>query len=137
MIVIDQKYSPGKTTLHTLSCLCTWNILPCTWRFRSFFHRCRQCSRRLHRISNLAKYNIRYYIETRLELQGKCLVLDGKKKMIRARVSPPEVILGKSILKIYTLRHGCFPVHFLHIFRTLFPKNRYGELLLQSLFWKQ
>ena len=28
------------------------------------------------------------------------------------------------------LRHGCSPVNLLHIFRTAFPKNTTGELLL-------
>ena len=28
------------------------------------------------------------------------------------------------------VRHGCSPVHLLHIFRTNFPKNNSGELLL-------
>ena len=28
------------------------------------------------------------------------------------------------------LRHGCSPVHLLHIFRTPFPKNTSGRLLL-------
>ena len=31
-----------------------------------------------------------------------------------------------------TLRHGCSPVDLLHIFRTYFPKNTCGELLLHS-----
>ena len=30
------------------------------------------------------------------------------------------------------LRHGCSPVNVLHIFRTLFYKNTYGGLLLES-----
>ena len=29
-----------------------------------------------------------------------------------------------------TLRHGCSPANWLHIFRTPFPKNTYGGLLL-------
>ena len=32
-----------------------------------------------------------------------------------------------------TLRYGCFPVNFLHIFRTLFTKNTPGGLLLKIL----
>ena len=32
-----------------------------------------------------------------------------------------------------TLRYGCFPVNLLHIFRTLFPKNTSGGLLLHVL----
>ena len=31
-----------------------------------------------------------------------------------------------------TLRHGCSPVSLLHIFRTLFPKNTPGRLLVQD-----
>ena len=30
-----------------------------------------------------------------------------------------------------TLQHGCSPVNLLHIFRTPFPKNTYGGLLLE------
>ena len=30
-----------------------------------------------------------------------------------------------------TLRHGCFPINLLHIFRTPFPKNTFGRLLLK------
>ena len=36
-----------------------------------------------------------------------------------------------------TLRHGCFPVNFLHIFRTTFPKNTSGRLLLNGKFYMQ
>ena len=70
------------------------------------------------------------------------------------RSSPPEVFLGKGFLKIWskfagenpckwmisikklcsfieiTLRHGYSPVNLLHIFRTPFPKNTHGGLLL-------
>ena len=73
------------------------------------------------------------------------------------RSSSPEVFLGKSVLKIcskftggypcrgvisiqllcnfmeITLRHGCSPVNLLHIFRTTFPKNTSGGLLLKLL----
>ena len=31
-----------------------------------------------------------------------------------------------------TLRHGCSPVNALHIFRTVFPKNTSGGLLLEG-----
>ena len=34
------------------------------------------------------------------------------------RSSHPEVSLGKGVLKITALRHGCFAVNLLHIFRT-------------------
>ena len=30
-----------------------------------------------------------------------------------------------------TLWHGCSPVHLMHIFRTPFPKNRSGWLILK------
>ena len=33
-----------------------------------------------------------------------------------------------------TLRHGCSPVNLLYIFKTLFPKNICGGLLLRGLF---
>ena len=73
---------------------------------------------------------------------------------LTSRSSHPEVYLGKGILKLchkftgeqpcrkvisiklqsnfikITLRHGCSPVNLLHIFRTLFPKNTSGRLLL-------
>ena len=68
------------------------------------------------------------------------------------RSSPPEVLLRKGVLKIWSkftgelpnrsvvsikmlcnsieiaLRHGCFPVNMLHIFRTSFYKNTYGHM---------
>ena len=34
-----------------------------------------------------------------------------------------------------TLRHGCCPVNLLHIFRTPFPKNTSGWLLLAMVFF--
>ena len=70
------------------------------------------------------------------------------------RSSHPEVFLGKGVLKICSkcsgenqcrsaisirllcnfteiaLRHGCSPVNLLHIFRTPFPRNSPGRLLL-------
>ena len=73
------------------------------------------------------------------------------------RSSRPEMFLGKSVLKIcitftgehpwrsvisiklpynfieiteITLQHGCSPVNVLHIFRTPFPKNTSGRLLV-------
>ena len=40
-----------------------------------------------------------------------------------------------------TLRHGCFPVTLLHIFRTRFPKNTFGRCFwtcpLNDLFYQQ
>ena len=71
------------------------------------------------------------------------------------RSSRPEVFLGKGVLKIYSkftgehqrwsaisiklqsnfikiaLWHGCSPVNLLHVFRTPFPKNTSGRLLLK------
>ena len=41
----------------------------------------------------------------------------------------PKCDFNKVALQI-TLRHGCFPVNLLHIFRTPFPKNTSGWLLL-------
>ena len=72
-------------------------------------------------------------------------------KIAYFRSSFPEVLLGKVVLKIcsrrtlmskydfdkvekqffaITLRHGCYLVNLLHIFRTSFPKNTSGGLLL-------
>ena len=44
----------------------------------------------------------------------------------------PKCDFNKVALQFFeiTLRHGCFPVNLLHIFRTLFPKNTPGRLLL-------
>ena len=74
-----------------------------------------------------------------------------------SRSSPPKLFLGKGDLKIcskftgehpyrrvisikflynfieITLWHGCSPVNLLHIFRTPFPKNTSGGLLLLIL----
>ena len=67
-----------------------------------------------------------------------------------ARSSHLGVLLEKGFLKIYSkftgeyprrivilikllaLRHGCFPVNLLHIFRTPIPKNTSGRLLLNK-----
>ena len=73
----------------------------------------------------------------------------------KCRSNSPEVFLGKGVLKTCSkftgehpcrsvisiklqsnfieiaLRHGCSPVNFLHIFRTPFPKNTSGGLLLE------
>ena len=74
------------------------------------------------------------------------------------RSSHPKVFLWKGVLKICSkftgehtcrsaisikflcnfieiaLRHGCSPVNLLHIFRTPFPRNTSGRLLLPKLF---
>ena len=50
----------------------------------------------------------------------------------------PQVFLEKGVIKLLcnlieiTLRHGCSPVNFLHVFTLLFPKNTYGGLLLNG-----
>ena len=78
------------------------------------------------------------------------------------RSNSPEVFLGKGILKIcskctgerqcrkvisikllklqsnfieITLQHGCSPVNLLHIFRTCFPNDSHGGLLLCYFQW--
>ena len=75
---------------------------------------------------------------------------------MRNRNSHPEVFLRKGVLKICSkftgehpcqsaisiklqsnfieiaLRHGCSPANLLHIFRTPFPKNTSGRLLLEK-----
>ena len=85
---------------------------------------------------------------------GKSVYTKGY--LIRARSSRPEVFLGKGVLKICSkftgehpcqsaisiklqsnffeiaLRHGCSPANLLHIFRTPFPKNTSGRLLLEK-----
>ena len=38
--------------------------------------------------------------------------------------------LQSNVIEI-TLRHGCYPVNLLHIFRTPFRKNTSGRLLLE------
>ena len=76
----------------------------------------------------------------------------------QCKSSPPEVLLGKVVRKIcskftgehpcqsvnsiklprkfikITLQRGCSPVNLLHLFRTPFPKNTSGWLLLSMRF---
>ena len=75
------------------------------------------------------------------------------RKVTLIRSSHPEVLLAKGVLKKWSkftgehpcwsaisiklqieiaLRHGCFPVNLLHIFRTPFLKNISGWLLLTN-----
>ena len=78
----------------------------------------------------------------------------------RLRSSPPEVFLRKSVLRKsgkftgkhpcrsvisakflcnftqIILRHACFPVNFLHIFRTSFPKNTSGEAATEVSYYQ-
>ena len=49
-----------------------------------------------------------------------------------ARRSAISVKLQSGFIEI-TLQHGCSPVNLLHIFRTIFPKNASGGLLLNIL----
>ena len=89
-------------------------------------------------------------------MEGKKLL--KKKNISIYRSSHPEVFLAKKVLKIRskftgehqcrsaisikllcnfiktTLRHGCFPVNLLHIFRTPFTKNTSERLLLHLSF---
>ena len=44
--------------------------------------------------------------------------------------------MKKNFIEI-TLQHGCSPVNLLHIFRTPFPKNTSGRLLLNGKFYTQ
>ena len=79
-----------------------------------------------------------------------------RKRLDGQRSNPPEVFLGKGVVKIcrkftgehpcrsvisikllyniidITLWHGCSPVNLLHIFRTCFPKKTSGGLLIRS-----
>ena len=75
------------------------------------------------------------------------------KQVSLSRSTPPEVSLGKSVLKICSkfkenthaevrfqtnfieiaLRHGCSPVNLLHNFRTPFPKNTSEGLRLSYI----
>ena len=81
------------------------------------------------------------------------MFLIGGASFLMLRSSHPEVFLGKEVLKLCSkftvehpcqseisitllcnfieiaLRHGCFSVNLLYIFRTLFPKNTSGQLL--------
>ena len=51
------------------------------------------------------------------------------------RKSYSENMQQSNFIKI-ALRHGCSPINLLHIFRTPFPKNTPGSLLLNDGFYK-
>ena len=55
-------------------------------------------------------------------------------RVIYIQKQPPRGVLKKrcseNMQKILALRHGCSPVNLLHIFRTPFPRNTSGWLLL-------
>ena len=96
--------------------------------------------------------NTRYSVD--IENRGKMKNGKHKKSSTTNRSSYPDVLLVKGVLKIcnqftgehpcrsvisiklqsnfieMTLRHGCSPVNFLHIFRTPFTKNTSERLLL-------
>ena len=86
-----------------------------------------------------------------------CILLPSFSQNTHDRSSRPNVFLVKGVLKIcskftgeqpcrsvisiklqsnffeITLRHGCSPVNLLHIFRTPFPRNTSGWVLLTRL----
>ena len=94
-----------------------------------------------------------YFIQNDDPLKSDCFPESGKPNEFRS--SPPEVLLGKGVLKIckkftgeypcrsvilikllcnfteITLQHGCSPVNLLHIFRAPFPQDTSGGLLLR------
>ena len=104
--------------------------------------------------------DITFFMPQKMPVPQKKITKVSKLSIKIFRSIPPEVFLGKGVLKIcskfkftgehpcrstisiklqsnfikITLRHGCSPVHFLHIFRSPFPKNTSGWLLL-DIFW--
>ena len=62
--------------------------------------------------------------------------IDNLSPELTDRSSRSEVFLRKGVLKICSnfikiaLRHGCSRVNLLHVFRTAFPRNTSGRLLL-------
>ena len=88
----------------------------------------------------------------------KVLLISKYAPLLIHRSKPQEVFLGTAFLKIcskltgehscqstisiklqsnfieITFWHECYPVNLLHIFRTLFPKNISGEVLLNTRF---
>ena len=53
--------------------------------------------------------------------------------LTKNRGSPPNLFLGKGVLKICSKFTGDFPVSLLHIFRTTFPKSTSEGPLLNKL----
>ena len=100
----------------------------------------------------------KYVPSKNFHITGKYLITKKRKRLQRqdwrdlshfSRSSRPEVFLRKVVLKIcskftgdpwrsnfieITLWHGCFPVNLPHIFRTSFPRNTSGWLLLRPVF---
>ena len=91
-----------------------------------------------------------YFCYTRSVCSGHISKIMLQRFALRAKLTYPEVFLGKGVLKIcskftgehpcgsafsinllcnfieITLQHGCSPVNLLHIFRTAFLKNSAG-----------
>ena len=77
--------------------------------------------------SSLLLQKIQKYLQkqpSRGVLKKKC---SENIQQIYRRTPMPKCGFNKVAL---TLRHGCSPVNLLHIFRTPFPRNTYGRLLL-------
>ena len=92
----------------------------------------------------------------RIILKKINILVLGLSKVTTFRSSSSQVLLGKGVLKICSkftgehrcrseisikllcnfieieLWHGCFPVNLLHFFRTPFPKNTSGGMLMQK-----
>ena len=92
----------------------------------------------------------------RIILRKINILVLGLSKVTTFRSSSSQVLLGKGVLKICSkftgehrcrseisikllcnfieieLWHGCFPVNLLHFFRTPFPKNTSGGMLMQK-----
>ena len=105
-------------------------------------------------------HHVRKFIQAWFTIFKCFLNISKEMGAIPFKSSPPEVFLGKGVLKTCSkfrenpcrsaisakllcnfiemaLRHGCSPVNLLHIFRTPFPKNTSGGLLLSLRnFWK-
>ena len=104
-------------------------------------------------ITNFTNWNLKYWIWNKpLDTFSSTEAYHCKKSTTRS--SRPEMFRVKDVLKICnkfteehfcqnvisikllcnfiekTFQHGCSPVNMLHIFRTSFPKNTSGRLLL-------
>ena len=99
------------------------------------------------------------HLVSRLAMRALVHRLSVRNYCNKIRSSHPEVFFEKGVLKICSkstgehpcrsvisikllcnfieiaLRHGCSPVNLLHIFRTPFPRNTSGWLLLWDLAW--
>ena len=121
---------------------------------------CQKATRKLYAIARLAPYmtpskiHILTNVFYKFQFKYSPLIWMCCNRSLIIRSSRPEVFLGKGVLKIYskftgehpcrsaisikllcnfieiTLWRGRSPVHLLHIFRTPFPMNASGWLLL-------